>query len=225
VTEAPIDAHGDALDELVAGYHRFRGSTWPDRRLLLEGLASRGQKPLAVVIACADSRLDPSSIFDAAPGALFVVRNVANLVPPYQPDAAYHGTSAALEFAVKGLGISTIMVLGHAQCGGVAALLADKAGALTDFVMPWMQIAARARARAWQTGATAAERQTACEHETVKVSLENLMTFPWVADAVAAGQLRLQGAYYGIATGVLQFLGPDGVFQPLMARSTLTESR
>ena len=153
MTTPPIEAPTAALDDLVAGYRRFRGSTWPDRRLLLQGLAARGQKPLAVVIACADSRLDPSSLFDAAPGALFVVRNVANLVPPYQPDAAYHGTSAALEFAVKGLGISTIMVLGHAQCGGVEALMADKAGALTDFVMPWMQIAARARARACQAGA------------------------------------------------------------------------
>jgi carbonic anhydrase len=204
----------EAIDELLAGYRRFRDGTWPERRLLLEDLAARGQRPLAAVIACADSRLDPSAIFDAAPGALFVVRNVANLVPPYQPDAAYHGTSAALEFAVKGLGVSTIMVMGHAQCGGVQALMADHAGALTDFVMPWMQIAARAKARVDQTDATAAERQTACEHETVKVSLENLMTFPWVAAAVAEGKLRLQGAYYGIATGVLEFLDADGVFRP-----------
>ena len=201
------------MDELIAGYRRFRAETWPERRAVLQELAERGQRPLAAVIACADSRLDPSAIFDAAPGALFVVRNVANLVPPYQPDAAYHGTSAALEFAVKGLGISTIMVMGHAQCGGVHALLQGDAGNLSDFVLPWMQIASRARGRLVCDAGE--DEQTACEHETVKVSLENLMTFPWIASGVQAGTLRLQGAYYGIATGVLALLDQDGIFRPL----------
>jgi carbonic anhydrase len=203
----------ESLEVMVAGYRRFRASTWPERRAVMEDLAAQGQRPLAAVIACADSRLDPSAIFDAPPGGLFVVRNVANLVPPYQPDAAYHGTSAALEFAVKGLGITTIMVMGHAQCGGVHALLQGDAGNLSDFVMPWMQIASRARARLICDPGE--DEQTACEHETVKVSLENLMTFPWIASAVHAGALHLQGAYYGIATGILALLDPDGIFRPL----------
>jgi carbonic anhydrase len=202
----------DSLEDMLAGYRRFRAETWPQRRALMQDLAARGQRPLAAVIACADSRLDPSAILDAAPGALFVVRNVANLVPPYQPDAAYHGTSAALEFAVKGLGINTIMVMGHAQCGGVKALLQGDAGKLSDFVMPWMQIAARARAR---LKCDVGDEQTVCEHETVKVSLENLMTFPWIASAVQAGTLHLQGAHYGIATGILALLDPDGTFRAL----------
>jgi carbonic anhydrase len=205
----------DPVDELIAGYRRFRATTWPERRAVMQDLAARGQRPLAAVIACADSRLDPSAIFDAAPGALFVVRNVANLVPPYQPDAAYHGTSAALEFAVKGLGISTIMVMGHAQCGGVQALMQGGGGELSDFVMPWMRIAARASARVASCGVAPQDRQAACERETIKVSLENLLTFPWIAAQVANGTLRLDGAYYGIATGVLEWLGADGKFAAL----------
>jgi carbonic anhydrase len=204
----------DGVDGLLAGYRRFRAGTWPERRAVCEGLAQAGQQPLAAVIACADSRLDPSTIFDAPPGALFVIRNVGNLVPPYQPDGAYHGTSAALEFAVRELRIGTLMVMGHAQCGGVKALLAGQAGDAADFVMPWMNIAARARARVLHHPGPPASRQTACEHELVKVSLENLLTFPWVATPVAAGELRLLGTYYGIATGVLELLGPDGSFMP-----------
>ncbi|HTZ71011.1 MAG TPA: carbonic anhydrase [Acetobacteraceae bacterium] len=202
-----------SLEALLAGYRRFRAGTWPERRALCEELAAEGQRPLAAVIACADSRLDPAAIFDAAPGALFVVRNVANLVPPYQPDAAYHGTSAALEFAVKGLEVTTVIVMGHAQCGGVRALMDGDAGQLGDFVLPWMQIAARARTRACD--APEPDLLTACEHETVKVSLENLRTFPWIAERVASGGLGLLGAYYGIATGVLELLRPDGTFERL----------
>ncbi|HTZ70618.1 MAG TPA: carbonic anhydrase [Acetobacteraceae bacterium] len=207
-------ANRSNLDALLAGYRRFRTGTWPERRALCEALAEAGQRPLAAVIACADSRLDPAAIFDAAPGALFVIRNVANLVPPYMPDAAYHGTSAALEFAVKGLEVTTIIVMGHAQCGGVRALLEDDRGQVGDFVLPWMQIAARARARACDSPDQ--DRQTVCEHETVKVSLENLGSFPWIAERVADGRLSLVGAYYGIATGVLELLRPDGSFDRLM---------
>jgi carbonic anhydrase len=202
------------MEALLAGYRRFRDGIWPERRALYRGLAETGQKPLAAVVACADSRLDPSDIFSAGPGQLFVVRNVANLVPPYQPDAAYHGTSAALEFAVKALGVPTLLVLGHAQCGGVQALMRGDAGELSDFVMPWMGIAARARARVLACNTAWPDQLTACEHETVKVSLENLRTFPWIAEREAAGRLALVGAYYGIASGVLSVLGADGVFVP-----------
>jgi carbonic anhydrase len=203
------------MQDLLAGYRRFRDGVWPDRRALYQRLAETGQKPLAAVIACADSRLDPADIFAAGPGQLFVIRNVANLVPPYQPDAGYHGTSAALEFAVKSLDVATLLVLGHAQCGGVRALMRGDAGALSDFVMPWMGIAARARVRVLACETAWPDQLAACEHETVKVSLENLRTFPWIAEREAAGQLALVGAYYAIASGVLSVLGPDGNFEPV----------
>jgi carbonic anhydrase len=204
------------METLLAGYRRFLETTWPERRELHEQLAADGQKPLAVVVACVDSRLDPAAIFDAAPGQIFVLRNVANLVPPYAPDGSYHGTSAALEFAIKGLGVSDIIVMGHAQCGGVRALLDGKAEGLNDFVMPWMQIAARARTRALQCDGVmpgTPQAQSACEHETVRVSLENLKTFPWITERIEAGTLRLHGMYYGIASGVLEVLREDGGFQ------------
>lgn len=201
------------MDGLIDGYRLFRETVWPERRAAYEHLAEAGQTPAAAVIACSDSRLDPSAIFGAVPGGLFVVRNVANLVPPYAPDAAYHGTSAALEFAVRGLEVPMIVVLGHAMCGGVRALVEGAPGTLSDFVMPWMQIAARARERTAPSGTwTAQDRLTACEHETVRVSIENLLTFPWIAERVASGKLTLQGAFYGIATGRLELLGEDGEF-------------
>jgi carbonic anhydrase len=202
------------METLLAGYRRFRAGVWPKRRADYESLAEGGQKPQAAVVACADSRLDPAVIFDAPPGSLFSIRNVANLVPPYAPDAAYHGTSAALEFAVLGLEVPHLIVLGHAQCGGVRALM-EGAGALTDFMRPWMSIAEPARARALACTDPALDVLTACEHETVRLSLENLRSFPWIAERVADGRLRLVGAYYGIASGVLEMLGPDGNFSPV----------
>jgi carbonic anhydrase len=205
------------MNGLIEGYRVFRETIWPERRAAYEHLAEAGQTPTAAIIACSDSRLDPSAIFGAVPGGLFVVRNVANLVPPYAPDAAYHGTSAALEFAVRGLQVSMIVVMGHAMCGGVRALVEGAPGTLSDFVMPWMRIAERARERTLACDSpsgtwTPQDRLTACEHETVRVSIENLLTFPWIAERVASGQLTLHGAFYGIATGRLELLGEDGVF-------------
>lgn len=201
------------MERLLQGYRRFRAHTWPERRALHERLAETGQNPIAAVVACVDSRLDPAAIFDVAPGQILVLRNVANLVPPYAPDSAYHGTSAALEFAVRGLGVANIIVMGHAQCGGVRALLQGQTDTLTDFVLPWMGIAARARARTLACEAVGSEAaQTRCEHETVRVSLDNLQGFPWIAERVAAGTLRISGTYYGIASGKLEVMGDDGVF-------------
>jgi carbonic anhydrase len=202
------------MDQLIDGYRRFRSGVWPARRAEAEALAEMGQTPRAAVIACADSRLDPAVIFDAPPGHLFSIRNVANLVPPYSPDAAYHGTSAALEFAVLGLEVPNLIVLGHAQCGGVRALM-QGAGGLTDFLRPWMSIAEPARARTLACDDPTIDKLTVCELEVVKLSLENLMTFPWIASRVADGRLRLHGAYYGIASGVLQLLRKDGSFSPV----------
>jgi carbonic anhydrase len=197
------------MEHLLDGYRTFRSSTWPERRALFEQLAARGQSPQTMVIACSDSRVDPTMIFNVAPGELFVVRNVANLVPPYMPDSEFHGTSAALEFGVTVLQVTDLIVLGHGMCGGIRALL-DPALAPKEFVGPWMSIAKRARDRV--LACNPADPQTACEHEGVKVSLENLRTFPWIAEREADGRLRLHGGSFDIRTGVLEVLRPDGTF-------------
>jgi len=201
------------VDRLIGGYRRFRSDRWPIERERFERLAS-GQQPRTLVIACSDSRVDPSMIFSAVPGELFVVRNVANLVPPYAPDAVYHGTSAALEFGVRALQVEHIIVLGHAQCGGARALLERTPSSLSDFVGKWLTIGepARQRALACPHGQ---DRQRACEHEIVRLSLSNLMSFRWIREAVGAGRLSLHGCYFGIATGTLEILGPDGRFAPV----------
>jgi carbonic anhydrase len=200
------------MDELLEGYRRFRVEGWPERRQVFERLAEAGQRPSAMVVACVDSRVDPAVIFDAAPGQLVVVRNVANLVPPYAPDVAYHGTSAALEFGVRVLEVTNLVVLGHGQCGGVHALLRGAPGVSGDFVGQWMSIAAPARVRAMRCEPVEA-RQRCCEEEVVKVSLANLLTFPWIAERVARGVLRLHGAWFAIRTGELLVLREDGCFR------------
>jgi carbonic anhydrase len=205
------------MDELMEGYRRFRAETWARERDRFEALAERGQSPRALVVACSDSRVDPQMVFSAAPGELFVVRNVANLVPPYQPDAAYHGTSAALEFAVRVLQVRHVVVLGHALCGGVRALLEGPPPGTEDFVAPWMGIARGARDRVLLRceGVSDEERQEAGEREVVRLSLENLMTFPWIREAVDEGRLRLHGGHFGIRSGRLYMLGASGKFAPV----------
>jgi carbonic anhydrase len=199
------------MNRLIEGYRRFRAETWPEARARFEELAAVGQRPHTLVIACSDSRVDPAVIFGAGPGELFVIRNVANLVPPFEPDSAYHGTSAALEFGVRVLQVSQILVMGHAMCGGVAALLNGAPPEARDFVPTWMRIAAEARRRVLECTPVEAA-QEACELEAVRVSLANLRTFPWVAEAEAEGRLVLHGAHFGVATGRLMVLGEDGNF-------------
>ncbi|WP_149540189.1 carbonic anhydrase [Siccirubricoccus phaeus] len=198
------------MQRLIEGYRRFREETWPQQRARYEALAAAGQAPETLVIACSDSRVDPAVIFSAAPGELFVVRNVANLVPPYMPDAAFHGTSAALEFAVRVLQVKRVVVMGHAQCGGIRALLEGAPPEAKDFVAGWIQIAARARERVLRCDP--AERQEECEREAIRLTLENLMTFPWVAQAVAEGRLTLHGMHFGVATGRLLQMDSSGGF-------------
>lgn len=198
------------MDRLIAGYHRFRANQWPERRATYERLAEQGQSPRALVVACSDSRVDPTMIFDAAPGELFTVRNVANLIPPYEPDAAFHATSAALEFGVRVLQVPDLIVMGHAMCGGIHALLNGVPKEAGDFLAGWIRIAERAKQRA--LACAPADPQTACELEAVRLSLENLRTFPWVEERVQAGRLRLHGAMYGVRSGVLSMLGADGTF-------------
>lgn len=200
------------MKTLLAGYRRFRTRGWPEQRRLFETLATDGQSPRALVVACVDSRVDPAMIFDAPPGEMLTVRNVANLVPPYAPDVAYHGTSAALEFGVRVLEVPHIVVLGHGLCGGVHSLLAGTPEKARDFVGPWMSMAESARERAMQCPVET--RQQCCEYEVIKISLANLMTFPWVSDPVKTGKLALHGAWFDIHTGALMIMQPDGSFAP-----------
>lgn len=201
------------MDDLIAGYRRFRAGTWPAERNRFEELSQVGQNPRALVIACSDSRTDPQMVFNARPGELFVIRNIANLVPPYGPDDKPHGVSSAIEFAVRALRVRDIVVLGHAMCGGVRALLDGAPPELSDFVGPWVRMAEPARQRAM--AAPPDHRHDVCEHETVRLSLDNLMTFPWIRRAAEAGEIALHGCFFGIRSGVLERLGADGVFHPI----------
>lgn len=200
------------FSDLIEGYRRFRSAEWGEERARWAELAE-GQSPKVMVIACSDSRVDPSQIFDARPGEMFVVRNVANLVPPFEPDNNYHGVSAALEFAVTQLQVEELVVMGHGACGGCAAALTGqfdgaKSGA-GHFIAHWVDMLDEARdrvlARFPDLGPDAVR---AMEHEGVRVSLRNLSTFPWVRDRVADGRLRLHGAYFAIADGALALLDP-----------------
>jgi carbonic anhydrase len=196
------------MDRLLEGYRRFRAEVWPAERAHYEALSRQGQRPETMVIGCSDSRVDPQIVFDAAPGELFEVRNVAGLVPPYHPDADYHGTSAALEYAVRVLGVARIVVLGHTQCGGVRAMVEGAPEQARDFVEPWMRIADPAR-RLLAAHSPAGDLFAQGEIEVVRLSLANLATFPWIAAAVAAGRLELAGFRFDIETGVLARIEGD----------------
>jgi carbonic anhydrase len=200
----------DILEELRVGYARYQKSRLPEYRPLFKKLADRGQNPKALVIACSDSRVDPALMFDQDPGDLFVVRNVANVVPPYEPKPGYHGTSAALEFAVKGLGVTDVIVMGHAQCGGIQALLKMTSGEPPpgEFIGPWMSIARPAVQAARQDDESAQDQAVRTEHAVVRLSLENLKTFPWVTERVEQGLLTLHGFYFNIGNGSVMWLNP-----------------
>jgi carbonic anhydrase len=205
------------MQHLIEGYRRFRAERWPERQMVFEHLASDGQSPRTMVIACSDSRVDPTMIFNAEPGELFILRNVANLVPPYQPDLAFHATSAALEFAVRVLEVSDLIVMGHAMCGGIRVLLHGAPDPAGDFLVPWMRIAEPARRRVLERAS--ADPQSDCEQESVKLSLENLLTFPWLAERVVARQLKLTGTIFDIRSGILTMLQPDGSFADIDAQA------
>ncbi len=199
------------IDGLIAGFRRFQSVYYGERRDLVERLVREGQTPKVMVVACSDSRVDPAIVMDCDPGDLFVVRNVANLVPPCEEGRGYHGTSAALEFAVRCLHVKHVIVMGHARCGGIRALLGDIRfeDGVGQFISPWMSIADAARREAAATHAqdSAERRAAACEQAAVRISMRNLMTFPFVQKAVAAGRLQLHGWYFDLDGGEL--LGCD----------------
>ena len=207
-------------DDLAAGYRRFRQGRYVEEEARYRELAE-GQTPRTMIIACADSRVDPATIFAAGPGELFVVRNVAAIVPPCDPDGGYHGTSAAIEFAVTGLKIANIVVMGHGQCGGIsAALAAAEDHPVGQFIGPWVGLIKDVRDEllARSPDADANERQRSLERMAVQQSLHNLLTFPFIVEAVDAGRLELSGAWFSIMEGELHWLDWDrGVFERVAA--------
>ncbi len=200
---------------LVAGYQRFRTTDWPRERARWAEL-TEGQSPGVMVISCSDSRVDPAQIFDTSPGEIFVVRNVANLVPPFEADAARHGVSAALEFAVTQLEVSEIVVMGHGACGGAKAALTRafegcKPGE-GGFIAHWVDLLDEARDRIIAEHGDGPAAIHAMELETVRVSIANLRTFPFITPREADGRLTLRGAYFSIADGVLHVMDDTGAF-------------
>lgn len=191
------------VDDMIAGYRRFRGGVYSSQAELYRQLGE-GQDPDIMLIGCADSRAEPSDIFNAAPGQMFVVRNVANLVPPYQPNGGLHGVSAALEFAVNILKVKIIVVMGHGGCGGVSASLTKNDNPLIgEFVAPWVRLLDQARERVLESNPV--KPQFALELEGIETSIENLMTFPFVREKVEAGTLELHGAWFAIKHGELHW--------------------
>jgi carbonic anhydrase len=207
-------------ERLVEGYRDFLSARLPVEQSRYRELAERGQSPEIMVIGCADSRVSPEVIFNARPGELFVVRNVANLVPPYAPDGQAHGVSAALEFGVAALNVQHIVVLGHAMCGGVQAY-AEGAEPLSpgDFIGKWMSLMEPALAKVGPRGTLdPGIYLTRLEQANVVNSLDNLMTFPRLRKRVERGEIALHGAYFGVATGRLSALDPaTGAFMPVAA--------
>lgn len=199
------------FDDLRAGYIRYRDERLPAYEPLFKDLSDRGQRPKALVIACSDSRIDPAFMFDQNPGDLFVVRNVANVVPPYEPKPGYHGTSAAIEFAVLGLQVTDIIVLGHAQCGGIQALvgMADGDPPGGEFIGPWMSIARPAVSIARHLADDPSDRFASTEQAVVRLSLQNLETFPWLSKRIAQGTLTVHGFYFDVGKGIVKWLNPD----------------
>ena len=208
------------LSQLIEGYRRFREKDWAHERERWSELAE-GQSPRIMILSCADSRVDPAQIFDARPGEMFVVRNIAALAPPYETTRGYHGVSAALEFAVTQLKVEEILVMGHGLCGGCAAALTgqfdDTEPGEGHFISDWVHMLDGAR-KAVRDRHDALDRTayTEMEQEAVKVSLANLRTFPWIAEREHAGELKLHGAHFSIAEGRLYMLDEAEVaFRPV----------
>ena len=221
------EKHG-ILSELTAGFRRFQKNWYFAEHDLYSSLRE-GQNPKGVIIACSDSRVDPAHVLDCAPGDLFVIRNVANLVPPYEPDKHCHGVSSALEYAVRHLHVPNIIVMGHAHCGGIKNLMQmdaghnDECGSVRhEFLDIWMQQAESARQHVLASfGTDAANRDEEkllreCEKYSIRLSLQNLLTFPWIAAGVQEGTLALHGLYFDLSSGELFYFNQDeGRFVPM----------
>ncbi len=208
---------------LLDGYNAFLNERLPVEQNRFRVLAEMGQQPEIMVIGCCDSRVSPEVIFDARPGELFVVRNVANIIPPYSPDGRAHGVSAALEFGVIALKVKHIVVLGHAQCGGIKAFAEDTEPLSPgDFIGKWMQLMAPAAAKIGPSDGNASpDYLMRLEQANVVNSLENLTTFPGLRKKIESGQVATHGAYFGVASGELSILDQaSGMFTPVSASTT-----
>lgn len=215
-----------AFNRLIQGFGRFHSKYFLEKNKLYDTLVKKGQSPEVLMIACSDSRNDPALITECEPGDIFVVRNVAAIVPPYSPDNNYHGTSAAIEFAIKGLKVKDIVVMGHGLCGGVAALLQETDNSKYEFLGNWIEIGRAAR-DAVKNGLSSESEEVklrALEQAVILTSLNNLMTFPWIKSAVAAGNLTLHGWYFDMQKGKMLSLDfTTGLFQD-MRQTTLMDA-
>lgn len=207
------------LEQLVEGFKRFRERHFAQEDALYRHLAVQGQTPKILVLGCCDSRVDPAIVLDCAPGDLFVIRNVANLVPPSESLAGHHGTSAALEYGVRNLAVEHVIVLGHAHCGGIRTLVESGGRERPEsFIDDWMHLAENARASVERDmpEASLEERTRACEQRALLISLNNLMTFSWVRERVERGELTVRGWYFDINNGeMLQYDAAAGAFTAL----------
>ena len=219
----PVNKTVSFPSRLLDGYRTFLGERLPKEQSRFEELARTGQNPEIMMVGCCDSRVSPEVIFDTRPGEVFVVRNVANLVPPFSPDGELHGTSAALEYAVQALKVKHIVVMGHARCGGIRAYADEDQGPLSsgDFIGKWIKLLKPAAER---TGGRGLNETLTVYIERlalagVEASLDNLRTFPCVQILEAKGRLQLHGAYFDVATGVLMVRNPvTGQFVPAVGR-------
>lgn len=211
------------IADFVAGFQRFRETHFAGDESLFSRLR-HSQNPRALVISCCDSRADPGMLLGAGPGDIFVVRNVANLVPPYRNDAEMPGIRADIEFAIKGLSVDHIIILGHSGCGGIRALM-DGEGITEhnfEFIGTWVSIARPVRERVLRELADqpATVQSTACEQGAIVASLGNLMSFPWIRERVEAGSLALHGWYFDMASGQLMAYSPESsTFLPLLSNT------
>ena len=205
-------------DRLIQGYREFRAGDYKAQKALYEELGTKGQSPKVMLIGCSDSRADPSDIFNAYPGEMFVTRNVANIVPPIDTSEGYHGTSATIEYAVKVLKVEVIVVMGHESCGGIQGCL-DGMGHDPDagYVGKWVSIINDVRDRVLARGLPEDQISFEMELEGIRQSMTNLMTFPFVREAVESGQLKLQGAYFSIIKARLMMANDEGEFELIEA--------
>ena len=221
---------GDHLpDRLVKGYEAFLSGRFVREHDRFRHLAAAGQTPKIMLVGCCDSRVSPEVIFDMGPGELFVLRNIANLIPPYGPNDDLHGTSAALEFGVIGLGVEHVVVMGHAGCGGVAAYARGEAPdghrplSTGDFIGKWISLINPAAAQVERAGMPLGDYVEKLALASIVQALANLRTFPWIAEREQQGNLSLHGAYFGISTGTLLALNEaTGRFEPIAAQQGRT---
>jgi carbonic anhydrase len=205
------------IRRFAQGYRAFRQNYFENNRGLFEQLRD-GQNPKVMLVGCCDSRVDPSIILDAQPGDLFIARNIANLIPPYEPDMHHHGTSAALEFAVKSLGVSHIVVMGHAECGGIRAALTGEVEGESQFIGTWVSMIGQARDAVLREASErpVAEQQRLLEQRSIVQSLRNLDSFPFVVDRVRDGTLLIHGWWFDIHSGdLLAYDAATDTFGPL----------